>query len=71
MTQPPTKCQVDIDDDHDSMGEQTNLEPLQSLSLAGSIEMADASIVYKEPNSSQSVSSIFIITIVPSLLKWY
>ena len=57
MTQPnKVSLEVELDASHDSMGEQTNLEPLQSLSLAGSIWMPDASILYKEPNSSQSVS---------------
>ena len=57
MTQPnKVSLEVELNASHDSMGEQTNLEPLQSLSLAGSIWMPDASILYKEPNSSQSVS---------------
>ena len=59
MTQPTSKValEVNLDDDNDSMGQQTNIEPLQSLSLAGSNEMGEmASFVYKEPNSSQSVS---------------
>ena len=59
MTQPTSKValEVNLDDDNDSMGQQTNIEPLQSLSLAGSNEMGEmASFVYREPNSSQSVS---------------
>ncbi|XP_063685339.1 kelch-like protein 3 [Bolinopsis microptera] len=58
MTQPTSKValEVNLDDDNDSMGQQTNIEPLQSLSLAGSNEMGEmASFVYKEPNSSQSL----------------
>ena len=36
---------------------------LQSLSLGSSLEVADASFLYKEPHNSQSVSTLTLITL--------
>ena len=36
---------------------------LQSLSLGSSLEVADASFLYKEPHNSQSVSTVTLITL--------